>query len=297
MVTERVTAIMDGKTTPLPGQPVLSSAGSNWEGFLLEQHVVAAGRDEVGWSWHDTHIGVCVAGPSVISVAGGAGEGRFLVSPGCISIFPSGCDHTNIHHSGGGFEFVVVQVAMSRLERLFHEDGPQMDRRLGPQLYVFDPNLLALIQTMRAEVQDGCPGGALYHESLCLALAAYAAARYSVKLPMTRTRRPKLSPPQLRRVLEYIDAHLDRRMTLAELADVVHVSPRHFCRLFRNTFGATPHRYVVSLRVERARGLLAANRLPIGEIAKSLGFASQSHFTDVFHKATGTSPRYYRLYH
>ncbi len=294
MLQERVTAIMDGKVTPLPSVPTLSSAGSMWSGFLFERHVVQTSRDEIGWSWHTTLVCVCTGGSSVIQVSGGAGEGRFLVEPGCVSIFPRGCDDTNIYHSGGGVEIAVVEVDTSRLERLFHEDGLTIEGMLAPQLYRPDRHILALIEAMREEVQADCPGGALYDESLSLALAAYVSSRYSAKLPTTETASPRLSPFQQRQVLEYLHAHLDRRFSLVEFAGVVHLSPRHFCRLFQNTLGTTPYQYVLNERIREAKLLLAAKRLSILEISETLGFASQSYFTDVFHKATGVSPRRYQ---
>ncbi len=294
MPEERVTAVMNGQVTPLPASPVLSSADSPWSGFLFETHVVQTGREETGWSWHHTHIGVCTAGTSTIRISGAAGEGHFLVRPGCVSIFPGGCDHTNIHHSGGGVEFVVVEINPSRLERLFHDEAQQIGGRLVPQLYVHDPRILALIGNMRAEVEAGCPSGALYGEFLSLALAAYVSNRYSAKIPARKVTKLIFSRTQTQLVVDYIQAHLGHDFNMAELAGTVQLSPRHFARLFRNTFGTTVHLYVTSQRITRAKTLLAANRLSLVEIADCLGFASQSHFTDVFRKAIGIPPGHYR---
>lgn len=294
MPSERVTAIMNDRVTPLPASPVLSSAESPWSGFLFEVQVVQASREEIGWSWHHTHIGVCTAGRSTIRVSGAAGEGRFLVRPSCISIFPGGCDHTDIHHSGGGIEFVVVEIDPSRLERLFHDEAPRIDSRLVPQLYAHDPRISALIGNMRAEVEAGCPTGTLYGESLSLALAAYVSSRYSIKAPIRKTAKTKFSRTQARTVLDYIQAHLGRDFSMVELAGALELSPRHISRLFRNTFGTTVHRYIVKQRIKQAKALLSGKRLPLVDISERLGFASQSHFTDVFRKTTGISPGRYR---
>jgi AraC family transcriptional regulator len=83
-------------------------------------------------------------------------------------------------------------------------------------------------------------------------------------------------------------------LNLPHLAELVDMSPRQFFRLFANTFGCTPHRYVMKERVARAKDLLSAG-LSLVEIAHTLGFASQSHFSDVFRKATGASPGHFRL--
>lgn len=294
MLYERVTGIMDGRVTPLPGTPSVSSAGSKWSSFLLECHTVHASRDEYGWCWHNTHIAVCTAGPSLIRVSGAAGRGRFLTTAGDVLIFPKGCDRTNIHHSDGDYQFTVVEIDSARLARLFHEQARSIDSRLTPQLYIPEPRITSLIDNMRAEVEAGCPSDSLYGESLALALTAYVASRYSAPGQSTPTIEHKFSPAQIRRLLDYIHAHLGSDFSLVEMASVARLSPRHFSRLFRNTFGMTPHRYVVGARVSQAKALLAARQLSIVEIAARTGFSSQSHFTDVFRKTIGVPPRRYQ---
>jgi AraC family transcriptional regulator len=104
---------------------------------------------------------------------------------------------------------------------------------------------------------------------------------------------PRLSGPQSRRVMDYIDTNLDCKLSIDDLADLVRVSTRHFFRCFLNTFGTTPHRYVMNERVARAKQLLVRGQL-LGEIAVTVGFANQSHFSGVFRKATGVSPNRFR---
>jgi AraC family transcriptional regulator len=69
------------------------------------------------------------------------------------------------------------------------------------------------------------------------------------------------------------------------------MSPFHFARCFKQTTGMTPHQFVTRERILRARKLLTSTEQPIGEIALSLGFASQSHFADVYRRITGSTPR------
>lgn len=291
---ERVTAIIDGQVTPLPGLPVLSSAGSKSSSFLLEVHALPESRDELGWCWHNTHIGVCTSGPSVNRISGAAGSGRFLANTGDVCIFPKGCGRTNIHKSSGSNTFVVVEIDSARLERLFHEQARSIDTRLTPQLFIPEPRIFTLLESMRAEVEAGCPSGSLYGESLSLTLAAYACSHFSAHAHDTQTTTHRFSHAQVCQLLEYIHAHIGGDFSLVELARVVHLSPRHFSRLFRSTFGMTPYRYVVSERVSQAKALLESGRLPIVEIAARMGFASQSHFTNVFRRATGVSPKRYQ---
>ena len=84
-------------------------------------------------------------------------------------------------------------------------------------------------------------------------------------------------------------------LKLAELAHVAGMSNFHFAREFKRTTGTTPHQYLIKVRVERAKALLANNELPLTEVSLSSGFSHQSHFTRLFRKVTGTTPHSYRL--
>lgn len=100
--------------------------------------------------------------------------------------------------------------------------------------------------------------------------------------------------PRLRRVLDYIEAHLDRDLTLAELAGVACLSPCHFSRSFKLAVGVGPRRYTVRRRVERAKGPLRQGGDTLAAIAAAVGFADRSHFTAAFRRETGTTPGHYR---
>src|SRR2546422_8252124 len=99
---------------------------------------------------------------------------------------------------------------------------------------------------------------------------------------------------RLRRVAQYVQDNLHRELRLAELSGLVHMSPCHFARLFKQSTGVSPHRFLVQRRIEQARALLAAHTLPIAEIARSVGFRTPSHFTTTFRRVTGITPSGYR---
>ena len=83
-------------------------------------------------------------------------------------------------------------------------------------------------------------------------------------------------------------------MTTDELAGVAAISLFHFTRVFRDALGLTPHRYVQRRRVERAKAMLLDPRAPLAQIAHACGFASQSHFGQVFKAHTGATPGQWR---
>jgi AraC family transcriptional regulator len=99
---------------------------------------------------------------------------------------------------------------------------------------------------------------------------------------------------RLRRVTEYIQQNLDKDLTLAELAAVVCMSRYHFARLFKGSTGVPPHRFVVRQRIARARGALATPAVSIAQVSLMVGFRTPSHFTTVFRRLTGITPRGYR---
>ena len=103
-----------------------------------------------------------------------------------------------------------------------------------------------------------------------------------------------LPPRALRRVREFIEAHLEESISVQALAATVGLSMFHFARAFKQSEGVTPHEYLVQCRVRRARDLLAATDLPLSEIALAAGFADQSHCARRFREHIGVTPSSYR---
>ncbi len=103
-----------------------------------------------------------------------------------------------------------------------------------------------------------------------------------------------LSPMQVRRVSEYVRANLACNMRLAELADQVSLSPHYFSMLFKHSLGVSPHHYVLRECISEAQKRLAGGRVSISQLALSLGFSDQSHFSQTFRKMTGTTPKRYQ---
>jgi AraC-like DNA-binding protein len=96
------------------------------------------------------------------------------------------------------------------------------------------------------------------------------------------------------RVRQYVDAHLDSRLDVQALAQMIGMSASHFSRSFHKAVGVSPHMYVLQCRVIRAQELLATTQLPLAEIALTIGFSDQSHFSRRFHELIGVPPRKFR---
>jgi len=87
---------------------------------------------------------------------------------------------------------------------------------------------------------------------------------------------------------------MSRQLTLLDLSTVVHMSPYHFARLFKQSTGVPPHRFVLEQRIAQASVLLRDAQLSIGEVGRLVGFRTPSHFTMAFRRMTGITPSAYR---
>ena len=99
---------------------------------------------------------------------------------------------------------------------------------------------------------------------------------------------------QQKKLARYIEEHLAEELSLSSLARLVRLSPFHFSRAFKESFGMPPHRYLTSRRIERAKALLVKRKLSVTEIGFDVGFSETSSFTSAFRKVTGETPTEYR---
>jgi AraC family transcriptional regulator len=94
-------------------------------------------------------------------------------------------------------------------------------------------------------------------------------------------------------VADYIEGHLADRVPLRTLAQLVGLTPSHFCRAFKHSFGMPPHRYHVTRRIECAKRLLAKRDSSVTDIGLIMGFSEASSFTTAFRRITGLTPSAY----
>ncbi len=99
-----------------------------------------------------------------------------------------------------------------------------------------------------------------------------------------------LAPVVLRRVLDWIEAHLAQPLLLADLAAEAALSEYHFARMFRQSMGLAPHQYVMQRRMAQAKRQIINSDLPLTDIALACGFNSASHFSNRFRAVYGITP-------
>lgn len=98
----------------------------------------------------------------------------------------------------------------------------------------------------------------------------------------------------IRHSIDYINDHLYMPLTMAELAEVEHLSPSYFSKLFASETGYTVKNYILNIKVKTAQNMLKNTDYELSDIALSLGFSSQSAFTTAFKKIVGMTPLTYR---
>jgi AraC family transcriptional regulator len=163
-----------------------------------------------------------------------------------------------------------------------------------PRLFFFDPDIWATVIKLKAQLQSSCRSQRAYIEALGIALAHELARLNEGTPPLGADLRGGLPPWQQKKLMEYIEEHLSDEVSLSCLAALVQLSPYHFSRAFKRSFGIPPHRYLTDRRIERAKGLLVKRNLSVTEIALDVGFSETSSFTAAFRKLTGETPTDYR---
>jgi AraC family transcriptional regulator len=161
---------------------------------------------------------------------------------------------------------------------------------------ITDPVIQEIGSSILSALTNETAAGRTYVETAAMTLAVRLLLKHcdSGACKAVESRSQALDDTRLRRVLEYIAAHIDDDIRLESLAQVAGYSTFHFARQFAIATGLPPHRYISRMRLENAMAELADGTLPLAQIALNAHFSSQASFTRAFHRATGMTPRGYR---
>lgn len=201
---------------------------------------------------------------------------------------------TSYHWSTEG----PIAFAHIYLEPDFHAQaiGAALDRdpakvEFQEQVGVFDPLIARLlIAVISSAERDDAAQMALESQLQTLIVHMYEKA---INLPSSDAR-ILLAPHAIARVREYVAAHLDRQITLDDLAAQAGYSRYHFARGFRAATGLPPYAYIVRERIALACQMLSDREIPISAIAAATGFASHAQFSSRFRQMTGLAPSAFR---
>jgi AraC family transcriptional regulator len=155
-----------------------------------------------------------------------------------------------------------------------------------------DPGVRALaVEVRRALVEEPRPDRGYM---AALGEAMLARALQVIDQEAAPRARVALSPFRLRRVVDHVEARLDSKITVQELAALAELSTAHFARAFRQAMGEAPHQFVLNRRIARVRELLRDPALDLATVALRAGFSSHAHMTSAFRRLMGLAPVAYR---
>jgi AraC-like DNA-binding protein len=261
---------------------------ARWRGMAAEI-VQMTGHDRVEFSFHaSTHLLVAYeeasrdAGESVVE---GAQRSTLHNMSRRLTLVPAGHDYSEWHRPRSPMRLIYFYLHPNRLAAAVS---------FTPRLFFDNHAIWDTAIKLKQSIEHANPDGTLYSEAVGLVLMhelinlERGGADGSVYV------RGGLAAHARRIIADYIEAHLSEQVSIATLAEIAHLSPFHFSRAFKTSFGVPPHRYHTARRIERAKVLLAEGALSVTEIGLKTGFADTSSFSAAFRKTTGITPRDYQ---
>ncbi|MBO9621544.1 MAG: helix-turn-helix transcriptional regulator [Sphingomonas sp.] len=209
----------------------------------------------------------------------------FLRTEGHIDFIPS--NHGGGFDASAPYECLEVSLAPGLLDRVAVQTGSLA--RFEARHMLRDERIYHLARALESNRAAYAAGDVLYADSIGIALAARL-----LGLQGTQPAASRLSSAQMKRLLDYIEAHLDRPLTTETLSRVAGASNSHLRSWFKVATGTTLHRYVLRRRVERARLLLVEGHMSTSEVAFAVGFAHQSHLARWMRRELGVPPSHIR---
>ena len=280
----------DTHTAEMYGRPALeTSTVQAWPGLRVERYRLEA--MELPAHFHEQHLLIIHQGEKPVHSRRQSGnrEETVLFGSGDAGLYPGGeygpsswdgpTDTIHLHLDPHLLETQARQsldlTHFSLRDRFRFEDG--LLTQLGRQLLSAAGSEHTL--------------GQLYVESLANTLSYHLIEHHASFEQRITGASTGLPSPVLARIDAYLEAFSQQAVTLDALAGLANLSVFHFARRFKRTTGLSPYQYVLSWKIRRARQLLRAGDLPMAAISDLLGFASPAHFSAVFKRAVGQSPR------
>ncbi|MCP9495396.1 MAG: AraC family transcriptional regulator [Pyrinomonadaceae bacterium MAG19_C2-C3] len=286
-----------------PARTDARRSGSLNQSFQWTNHATQTHRVmfllEGEWTWQ---IGTTKDedAPRIFSIASGASVASGTAHAGDALLLASGVTastdaspHTD-HHAYLLLELKAQVLLDAAVRAKLIRGETALD---FPRAHVHDDAALAHIaKSFTRELIAGEAGIELITDALVEQLLVHLLRRHTIfrRSDDLELSRVGLVDRRIRRAIELMHAHLDRDLSVEELATAAYLSPFHFARLFKKITGTSPHAYLANLRIIAAQDLLATTDFPVTRIAGQVGFATSSHFAKAFRTATGFTPREYR---
>jgi AraC family transcriptional regulator len=197
-----------------------------------------------------------------------------------------------LHSSLDALGFVLPQTLFEELSEMAPDAAPRDLRCRRGELDAVMRNLGAALLPLLRGVGQTAPA-ALQH--IAIAICAHLLHTYSSAPQPSQSRNAMLSVWEEKAAKEFMVDNLSHDIRVAAIAASTGLSAGHFSQSFKHATGNTPHQWLIQVRVERAKELLADRAMALVTIAKECGFSDQSHFNKVFLRETGLTPAGWRL--
>jgi AraC family transcriptional regulator len=235
-------------------------------------------------------VGVALGKPHRVEFAfDGEAPHRYTMVAGDVQLVPPGVSH---HVRWDACQFCLVSIDPEFVLAVTQGAG-RGQLATVPRVKLRDPLVEQLVRALGREARDHSqgPDRSIYRESMASALVAQLVfGRGTFPAMRPGEARRAVGARRLRRVIEYIEAHLADELTLVGLAEVAQLSPYHFARLFKSAIGESPYRYVTARRLARATELLAGGHLDAGKVAHRVGVGSARQLRRLFQRHEGRIP-------
>jgi AraC family transcriptional regulator len=273
----------------------VSSRPLGWKPLNIERRELDPGDDCLPGGLTEHLVFVSLADGHVIRESGGDIAEKNLEA-GLVSVHPS---DTPVRWAWNTrLSFTMMSLEPEYLNKVAREsfgfDPAQV--RLRTVESQRDPIITSIAGALMREVMNGDAGSRLYAESLANLLAVHLLRNYSEHPEAIETQKLRVAPRSVIQAMKYIHENYPGDVSLAAIAGAAHLSPYHLTRVFKKATGLSPHQYLVQVRVNSARSLLAAGAgdRSLAEIASAVGFADQSHLTRHFKRTLGITPKQLR---
>jgi AraC family transcriptional regulator len=242
------------------------------------------------------HVGAVMLAPSpgIRASLGSDKIHEYDADVGTIAIIPANVEG-HVTWSSPKENIIVALTPESLLELAAHEFGAGRAELRPPPFGTVDPQALQLAQLLKAELTQRETPNELYVDSLIIMFGVHILRNYAGVGKLPQDPKGGLSNRSARSVQEFLNVNFSSKITVAELAAVSGLSPRHFIQAFTKTFSEPPHRYLLRLRLDFAEKLLVESDLSIAEVAHLSGFSDQSHLTATMSKYRNKTPKQVRL--